>query len=71
MKIIRLSAAVLCLLIGTVGFILPGSFLFLLAGLMLLSVDYPSARQWLKKSQRSASIGARKLDALLLKRKFR
>lgn len=67
----RLTLGVIGVLIGTVFFILPGSILFLIMGLLLLSFDVPVARKWLKKSQRLMSDGAYKLDKYLLKRRFR
>lgn len=65
----RMTLGVLGVFIGTVFFILPGSILFLIAGLFLLSFDVPIAKTWLKKSQKMMSTGARKLDKYLLNRK--
>lgn len=70
-KIIRTTLGVLGILIGTVFAILPGSILFLLAGLFLLSFDFPIARKWLKKCQDGMSVGAKKLDRMILNRKLR
>lgn len=70
-KVIRVTLGVLGVLVGTVFAILPGSILFLLGGLVLLSVDFPVARKWLKKCQDGMSIGAKKLDRMLLNRKLR
>ncbi|NMH61150.1 PGPGW domain-containing protein [Alteromonas ponticola] len=56
---------------GIVLTILPGSTLLILAGLVLLSVDFPRARTWLKQCQTGMSNGARKLDRYLLNRKLR
>jgi Mg2+/citrate symporter len=70
-KRLRTTVAILAIIIGVVFAILPGSILFLIGGLMLLSIDYPIARKWLKKCQNSMSKTARKLDRLLLRRKLR
>lgn len=61
---------VLCIL-GVVLTILPGSFLLLLAGLVLLSTEYPLAKRLLRKLQKSLSVSSRKLDSYLRKRKSR
>lgn len=58
-------------LIGVIFFILPGSILFLLAGLFILSYDVPAARKGLKWCQSSISRSARALDRYLLRRKYR
>lgn len=68
-KPVRITLGVIGIFIGTVLFVLPGSILFLIAGLFLLSFDFPQARKWLKKSQKAMAIGARKLDRFLLNRK--
>lgn len=70
-KAIRVTFGVLGVLVGTVFAILPGSILFLLGGLVLLSYDFPVARKWLKKCQDGMSVGARKLDRMILNRKLR
>ncbi|GGO70486.1 PGPGW domain-containing protein [Bowmanella pacifica] len=70
MKSLRIGLGMTFTLIGTVLFILPGSILFLLAGLVLLSVDFPVARQWLKRCQRGMYKGASRLDSILLNRKL-
>ncbi|GAB5381003.1 MAG: hypothetical protein Alis3KO_17870 [Aliiglaciecola sp.] len=70
-KVIRVTLGVLGVLVGTVFAILPGSILFLLGGLVLLSVDFPVARKWLKKCQDGMSMGAKKLDRMILNRKLR
>ncbi len=54
---------------GVVFFILPGSILFLLGGLLLLSMDFPTARHWLRKSQRALSVGAARADAFIARRR--
>ena len=56
---------------GIVLTILPGSTFLILAGLVLLSFDFPRARTWLKHCQTGMSNGARKLDRYLLARKLR
>lgn len=59
-------------LIGAIFVLVPGpAFLFLPLGLAILSMEYPLARQWLKKSQRLMRKGAEQLDALLAKLKKR
>jgi Mg2+/citrate symporter len=68
---LRTAIALLAITIGIVFAILPGSILFLIGGLMLLSIDYPSARKWLRKCQNGMSRSARALDKMLLRRKFR
>ncbi|TDF41421.1 tellurium resistance protein TerC [Alteromonadaceae bacterium M269] len=70
-KKLRIITAVLAISFGVIFFILPGSILFVIGGLMLLSIDFPAARKWLKKCQNSMSRSARWLDRFLLTRKFR
>jgi hypothetical protein len=70
-KKLRTGLAILAITIGIVFAILPGSILFLIGGLMLLSMDYPMARKWLKKCQNTMSRTARALDKALLRRKLR
>lgn len=70
-KQLRIIFGVIGVFIGTVLFILPGSILFLIAGLVLLSIDFPLARKWLRRSQKAMSNGAIKLDRYLLSRKYR
>ena len=56
--------------IGTVFILVPGpAFLFLPVGLAILSLEYPWAKEWLKKSQRLIKQGAVKLDRLIAKLK--
>ncbi|WP_319020974.1 PGPGW domain-containing protein [Thalassotalea sp. LPB0316] len=51
-------------LIGAIFILLPGpAFLFLPVGLALLSLEYPWAKIWLKKTQRLMRASAVKLDA--------
>ncbi|MCW8090216.1 PGPGW domain-containing protein [Alteromonas sp. ASW11-130] len=71
MKIVRTIIGGALVLSGIVLTIVPGSTLFILAGLVLLSVDFPRARSWLKHCQTGMSNGARKLDRYLLARKLR
>lgn len=70
-KKLRTTAAILAIAFGIVFAILPGSILFVIGGLMLLSIDYPGARKWLKKCQNVMSQSARALDRALLRRKYR
>lgn len=71
MRKLRVFIAMILITIGIIGFILPGSMFILLGGLMLMSIDYPPARHWLRKVQRASGRGARKLDQALLNRKMR
>lgn len=70
-KTIRIGIGCILVAAGFILFILPGSSLFLIAGLTVLSYDVPRARGWLKACQDSTSRGARKLDKYLLNRKLR
>ena len=71
MRILRLTLGAILFLGGIVLTLLPGSILFVVAGLVLLSYDWPRARGWLKYSQRTMTSGARKVDRFLLLRKLR
>ena len=71
MKFIRLSVGGLLVVTGILLTIIPGSTLIVIAGLLLLSYDWPRARGWLQYCQNSMSGGARKLDRVLLARKLR
>lgn len=71
MKYIRLSVGGLLVVTGILLTIIPGSTLIVIAGLLLLSYDWPRARGWLQFCQSSMSGGARKLDRVLLARKLR
>ena len=70
-KNIRMALGSVLAFAGIVFFILPGSILFLLGGLLLLSYDFPRARVWLKNCQRTMSGSAQKIDRLILARKLR
>jgi hypothetical protein len=70
-KSIRIGLGSLLVAFGIIFFILPGSILFLLIGLTVLSYDVPRARGWLRACQNSAARGARKLDKIILHRKLR
>ncbi len=69
MKSVRIGLGAILCSIGVIFFILPGSILFLIGGLFLLSFDVPIARKWLRVSQRSMSKGASALDNFFAKRK--
>lgn len=69
MKSVRIGIGGICCGIGILFFILPGSILFLIGGLVLLSYDIPQARKWLAKCQSAMSNGARRLDNLIARRK--
>jgi len=56
---------------GIVLTLLPGSILLVIGGLVLLSYDWPRARNWLKFSQKTMASGARRIDRFLLMRKLR
>ena len=71
MKIIRSMLGVLLILAGILLTILPGSTVLILAGLALISVDYQYPRKLLGKVQKSMGTASRKLDRLLLRRKYR
>ncbi|MEW9796673.1 PGPGW domain-containing protein [Alteromonas sp. CYL-A6] len=71
MKTLRLTAGLLCVAVGIIFTILPGSILLVIAGLVMLSVDFPAARKYLRHAQRGMSHGARRLDRYLLNRKLR
>ncbi|WP_159495351.1 PGPGW domain-containing protein [Alteromonas sp. KUL106] len=71
MRILRLTLGAILFLGGIILTLLPGSILFVVAGLVLLSYDWPRARGWLKYSQRTMTSGARKVDRFLLLRKLR
>ncbi|MDF2177728.1 PGPGW domain-containing protein [Aliiglaciecola sp. CAU 1673] len=70
-KSLRITAGAALLLFGAIFFVLPGTVLFLLAGLLLLSMELPQARALLRRCQKSMDKGARHLDRLLLSRKLR
>lgn len=70
MKSLRITIGSVLAGIGVIFFILPGSILFLIAGLLLLSYDIPAARKWLAYCQNAMSKGARKLDQLLAKHRY-
>ncbi len=70
-KTIRIGLGSLMVAAGVIFFILPGSILFLLGGLLMLSYDVPRARNWLKVCQNNMATGARKLDRYILNRKLR
>ncbi|MFD2167717.1 PGPGW domain-containing protein [Thalassotalea euphylliae] len=54
--------------IGLIFVIIPGpAFLFLPVGLAILSLEYPLAKQWLKKCQRWMRQGAEQMDRFVAK----
>ncbi|WP_334018278.1 PGPGW domain-containing protein [Alteromonas sp. S015] len=71
MRVLRLTFGALLFVGGLVLSLLPGSILLVIGGLMLLSYDWPRARSWLKYSQKTMTISARKVDRFLLMRKLR
>ena len=57
---------------GLVFIIIPGpSMLLLLPGLLLLSLEYPIAKSWLKRCQRLMKKTSISVDAWLSKRKYK
>lgn len=70
-KSFRIGLGGILVAAGVIFFILPGSILFLLLGLFILSYDVPRARHWLRKCQDNMAMGARKLDRFILNRKMR
>lgn len=70
MKLFRLTFGGLLFISGILLTLIPGSMLLVIAGLMLLSYDWPRARGWLKYSQATMSTSARKLDRFMLVRKL-
>jgi hypothetical protein len=71
MKFIRSLLGGVLVLLGIVLTILPGSTILILAGLVLISIDYKYPRAKLRILQKSLGRASRKLDRFLLKRKFR
>ena len=71
MRIVRLTLGAILFVGGIVLTLLPGSILLVVGGLVLLSYDWPKARNWLKYSQKTMATGACKIDRFLLKRKLR
>lgn len=70
-KTIRIGLGTIMVAAGVIFFILPGSILFLVGGLLMLSYDVPRAREWLRVCQNNMASGARKLDRYLLNRRLR
>ncbi len=71
MRIVRLTLGAILFVGGIVLTLLPGSILLVVGGLVLLSYDWPKARNWLKYSQKTMTTSARKIDRFLLMRKLR
>lgn len=69
-KMLRIVLGALFTLVGLVFAILPGSILFLLGGLVLLSMEFPKMRKALGHCQKAMQSGARRLDSYLLKRRL-
>jgi hypothetical protein len=61
----------LLILAGILLTIIPGSTILILAGLVLISVDYQYPRKLLGKVQKSMGSASRKLDRVILRRKYR
>jgi hypothetical protein len=70
-KKLRIALGGLLAIFGVVFFILPGSILVLLVGLLMLSYDVPKARDWLRTCQNVMSKSASKLDKLILDKRLR
>ncbi|WP_394220497.1 PGPGW domain-containing protein [Alteromonas gracilis] len=71
MRALRLTLGALLFAGGIILTLLPGSILLVIGGLVLLSYDWPKARGWLKYSQKTMTVSARKVDRFLLMRKLR
>lgn len=68
-KIAITFAGGLLLLIGLLFIVLPGpAILIIPLALVLLSKEYPIAKEWLRKFQRYSRKSAEKLDAFFAKR---
>jgi hypothetical protein len=62
----------LFILLGLVFLIIPGpSIVFILPGLVLLSLHYPAAKPWLKKCMKLMRVAAVWIDKQLLDKKYR
>lgn len=70
-KHIRVGIGGLLAFVGVVFFVLPGSMFLLILGLMMLSYDFPAAKNYLRICQRGMSKSAKKLDSFLLNRKLK
>lgn len=70
LRTVRITIGALFTLVGVVFAILPGSILFLLGGLVLLSMEFPKMRTALRHCQKAMQTSARKLDRYLLMRKL-
>jgi uncharacterized membrane protein len=71
MRLFRMLISIVLILFGVIFSILPGSILFVLGGFVLLSIDFPPAKRFLAKMQRTMSRSARKLDLFMLNRKYK
>lgn len=70
MKSLRIGLGAVLAGVGIVFFILPGSILFLIAGLLVLSYDFPVARGWLRSCQKGMTKSAKALDNFFYKRRY-
>lgn len=71
MRLLRIVIGAVLVLFGLIFFILPGTLLLLMAGLLLLSMEWPLARGVLTRCQHNLDSGARRLDRYLLARRLR
>ncbi len=71
MKLVRSIVGVTLIVLGILFTILPGSILFVLGGLVLLSMDHPPARRFLGLIQRQMSVASKKLDMYFHRRKYK
>jgi hypothetical protein len=71
MKLVRTVFGSILVIAGIIFTILPGSFLLVLGGLVLLSMDFPLARKFLNRLQKTMYRAARKLDLMILNRKYK
>jgi hypothetical protein len=69
-KLLITVAGVFLILLGIVLIVLPGPALVLIPlGLVILAIEYPSARKWLRKFQRWITVSAKKADEFFARRK--
>nr|WP_136252090.1 PGPGW domain-containing protein [Ningiella ruwaisensis] len=70
-KLFRTIIGGILVALGTLLLILPGpSIVLLVPGLMILSIDYPFAKRWLKKCQRLSRRSASWLDSKCSRRLY-
>ncbi|WP_371186550.1 PGPGW domain-containing protein [Thalassotalea maritima] len=71
-SVIRTLVGAICLLIGIAFIVLPGpAIIFIPAGLLLLSEQFPIAEQWLKQYMRYTRKAANQTDRMIKNAKQR